>query len=113
MRQMINISIGQCGNRIGNSFWETISQEHGLNERGKYEGNSDLELERIDVFFNETSKGNYQSRSLLIDLQPGTINYIKAGHFGSIYNESNFIVGQYGSGNNWAKGHYTYGTEYI
>lgn len=41
---MINISVGQCGNRIGNSFWETISEEHGINNKGKYEGDSDLQL---------------------------------------------------------------------
>ena len=34
-------------------FWEVISEEHGLNATGLYEGDCDLQLERVNVYFNE------------------------------------------------------------
>jgi hypothetical protein len=34
-------------------FWETISDEHGIDPNGMYIGDSDLQLERINVYFNE------------------------------------------------------------
>ena len=34
---------------------------------------------------------------------------VKAGPFGQIFRPDNFVYGQSGAGNNWAKGHYTEG----
>lgn len=34
-------------------FWEVISDEHGINRTGVYEGDMDLQLERVNVYFNE------------------------------------------------------------
>lgn len=34
-------------------FWEVISDEHGINKVGAYEGDMDLQLERANVYFNE------------------------------------------------------------
>ena len=39
-------------------FWEVISEEHGITPDGVYEGESDLQLERVSVYYNEAS-GNY------------------------------------------------------
>lgn len=36
-------------------FWEVISDEHGIDPTGTYHGDSDLQLERIDVYYNEAS----------------------------------------------------------
>ena len=39
-------------------FWEVISDEHGIDPTGSYHGDSDLQLERINVYYNEaTGKG--------------------------------------------------------
>ena len=35
-------------------FWEIISDEHGIDPNGSYNGQSDLQLERINVYYNET-----------------------------------------------------------
>lgn len=43
----------QQGNQIGAAFWQTISGEHGLDGSGVYNGTSDLQLERMNVYFNE------------------------------------------------------------
>jgi tubulin beta len=35
MREIIHVQIGQCGNQIGSSFWQTIAAEHGIDAGGK------------------------------------------------------------------------------
>lgn len=39
-------------------FWEVISDEHGIDPTGSYQGDSDLQLERINVYYNEASGKN-------------------------------------------------------
>lgn len=36
-------------------FWEVISEEHGIDAGGVYNGTSDLQLERVSVYYNEAS----------------------------------------------------------
>lgn len=36
-------------------FWQVISEEHGIDYTGFYKGTSDLQLERINVYYNEGS----------------------------------------------------------
>ncbi|KAG5396388.1 hypothetical protein IGI04_018202, partial [Brassica rapa subsp. trilocularis] len=57
MREILHIQGGQCGNQIGAKFWEVICNEHGIDPSGKYDGDSDLQLERINVYYNEASGG--------------------------------------------------------
>ena len=45
-------------------FWEVISDEHGIDPTGSYHGDSDLQLERINVYYNEAS-GEYISWGML------------------------------------------------
>ena len=37
---------------------------------------------------------------------------LKAGPIGKLFRPDNFVFGQSGAGNNWAKGHYTEGTHF-
>ena len=48
-----------------------------------------------------------------MDLEPGTMDSVRSGPFGQIFRPDNFVFGQTGAGNNWAKGHYTEGAELI
>ncbi|EJW69838.1 hypothetical protein WUBG_19256, partial [Wuchereria bancrofti] len=43
-------------------FWEVISDEHGIDPLGQYHGDSDLQLERINVYYNEVQKQRYVPR---------------------------------------------------
>eukprot|EP01047_Picozoa_sp_COSAG01_P039182 COSAG01_NODE_3222_length_6393_cov_15.905004_1_plen_467_part_00 len=103
----------RAGNQIGSKFWEVISDEHGIDPTGTYHGDSDLQLERINVYFNEATGGRYVPRAILMDLEPGTMDSVRAGPYGQIFRPDNFVFGQSGAGNNWAKGHYTEGAELI
>lgn len=49
----------------------------------------------------------------MVDLEPGVIDGIKASKRGQLFHPDNFIYGQSGAGNNWAKGHYTEGAELV
>ncbi|KAK5002611.1 Tubulin beta chain (Beta tubulin), partial [Elasticomyces elasticus] len=89
-------------------------------------------LERMNVYFNEVgvpprychtlhaansvskASGNkYVPRAVLVDLEPGTMDAVRAGPFGQLFRPDNFVFGQSGAGNNWAKGHYTEGAELV
>jgi tubulin beta len=69
-------------------------------------------------------------RAVLVDLEPGTaspisvittssdkesgtMDAVRAGPFGQLFRPDNFVFGQSGAGNNWAKGHYTEGAELV
>jgi tubulin beta len=90
-----------------------MCKEHGINHEGGYEGDNVLQLERINVYFNEGMGGRYVPRAVLTDLEPGTMASIREGAIGSIFKPDNFVNGQSGAGNNWAKGHYTEGAELV
>ncbi|CAF0930257.1 unnamed protein product [Rotaria sordida] len=98
---------------MGTKFWEVISDEHGIDPTGTYHGDSDLQLERINVYYNEATGGKYVPRCILVDLEPGTMDAVRAGPYGQLFRPDNFVFGQTGAGNNWAKGHYTEGAEIV
>jgi len=90
MREIVHIQAGQCGNQIGAKFWEVISDEHGIDPTGTYHGDSDLQLERINVYYNEATGGKYVPRAVLVDLEPGTMDSVRSGPFGQIFRPDNF-----------------------
>ncbi|GJN72477.1 tubulin beta chain [Purpureocillium lilacinum] len=101
------------GNQIGSAFWQTIAGEHGLDSNGIYHGDSDLQLDRMSVYFTEAYGNKYVPRAVLVDLEPGTMDAVRAGPFGQLFRPDNFVFGQSSAGNNWAKGHYTEGAELV
>ncbi|XP_058811684.1 tubulin beta chain-like isoform X2 [Topomyia yanbarensis] len=113
MREIVHLQAGQCGNQIGSKFWEIISDEHGIDPTGHYHGDNDLQLERIDVYYTEANGNKYVPRAVLVDLEPGTMDSVRQSPYGALFRPDNFVYGQSGAGNNWAKGHYTEGAELV
>ena len=72
-------------------FWEAISDEHGVDQTGKYTGDSDLQLERVNVYYNEASSGKYVPRAVLIDLEPGTMDAVRSGPYGELFRPDSFV----------------------
>jgi hypothetical protein len=89
---------------VGAKFWEVVSDEHGIERDGLYKGNNDLQLERISVYYNEIGANKYVPRAVLVDLEPGTMDSVRSGPLGGLFRPDNFVFGQSGAGNNWAKG---------
>lgn len=61
-------------------------------------------LERVNVFLILKQIRVY--RHLSFDFQ-GTMDSVRAGPFGQLFRPDNYIFGQSGAGNNWAKGNST------
>ena len=99
MREIVHLQTGQCGNQvsfyiyeqIGAKFWEVISDEHGIDPTGSFKGDSDLQLERINVYFNQASGGKYVPRAVLVDLEPGTMDSVRAGPYGQLFRPVTFF----------------------
>jgi len=113
MREIVHLQVGQCGNQIGAKFWQVISEEHGIDGSGAYKGTEELQIERINVYYNEAGSGKYVPRAILVDLEPGTMDSIRAGPYGALFRPDNLVFAQNSAGNNWAKGHYTEGAELV
>ena len=80
-------------------FWETISDEHGIQPTGEYTTGvekdlMDLQLERINVYYNEGKQGKYVPRAGLVDLEPGTMDCVRAGLHGQLFNPDSFVFGK-------------------
>ncbi|KAJ1958289.1 Tubulin beta-1 chain [Dispira parvispora] len=113
MREIVHLQTGQCGNQVGSSFWEAISQEHGIDQTGQYVGDNPVQLEKIDVYYTEGQGGRYVPRSVCVDLEPGSIDTVRSSPYGGLFRPDNMIHGSTGAGNNWAKGYYTEGAELV
>ncbi|KAE9383711.1 beta-tubulin 1 tubb1 [Gymnopus androsaceus JB14] len=113
MHEIVHLQTGQCSNQIGVKFWEVMSDEHGIEPDGLYKGNNNLQLERISVYYTEMGANKYVPCAVLVDLEPGTMVSVCSGPLGGLFCPDNFVFGQSGAGNNWAKGHYMEGAELV
>ncbi|KDQ25014.1 hypothetical protein PLEOSDRAFT_160953 [Pleurotus ostreatus PC15] len=115
-REIINIQAGQAGNQVGESFWEMLLAEHGLDKSGLYVGSDPQQIERAGVYFTEVNPdghSKYVPRSVQVDLEAGVCNRILGGPLGHLFRPNTFLTGEVGAGNNWAKGFYTEGAELV
>jgi tubulin beta len=126
MREIVHIQAGQAGNQVGGKFWEVIAQEHGISPDGVFAPSAEhleadgthgskanILLEHIGVYFSEANGGRYVPRSVMMDLEPSVVETVQSGQYGALFKPDNFVKGQNGAGNTWAKGHYTEGAEII
>jgi len=128
VREIVHLQVGQCGNQLGLAFWNEVCNEHCLSKDGSFikeqghKGDSDDtkdydELTNIGVYFEDRhSAGDsdkYVPRAIIVDLEPGTVDVIKATERGGMFKPDFMVFGNNGAGNNWAKGHYTEGAELV
>ncbi|BGO88442.1 hypothetical protein NBRC10512_004529 [Rhodotorula toruloides] len=112
-REIVHLQTGQCGNQIGTAFWETVTEEHGLGPDGVYHGDNDLQLERMQVYFNEAAANKYVPRAVLVDLEPGTLDVIRSSPMGELFRPDNMVAAQSSAGNNWANKYRPDGAELV
>ena len=108
-----HFQVGQCGNQVGSAFWKTLNTEHGLDLTGKFCGDSETQRDKINVFYTESCEERFVPRAVLVDLEPGPLERLRATTLGQIFRPDNFVFSQSGAGNNWARGHYSEGGELI
>lgn len=113
MREIIFMQVGHCGNKVGQKFWELVSREHCLDSEGRYAGVCTVPRQRIDVYYDLGAGETYIPRSIFVDLEPGTQQSLQKSCYGKLFCPQNFIFGQTGAANNWAKGYHTDGADLI
>jgi tubulin beta len=84
-----------------------------LLQRGWWKSTSVPETYNVQMLILQASGNKFVPRAVLVDLEPGTMDAVRAGPFGQLFRPDNFVFGQSGAGNNWAKGHYTEGAELV
>ena len=113
IKENVHIQVRQCTNLIGNVFWNTMIVEHKLAKDGKFTANEDDADNHHDVYCKAATKLRFVPRAPLIDLEADSLDVIKTSPIGRIFKPDNFIFGVSDIHNNWAKEHYTEGTELI
>ena len=70
MKEIISLNVGEKGKRVGSQFWRMISAEHGLSDGGQLGCSSQDRVDRITVFWEETTRGPGESfRPRRIDVE--------------------------------------------
>ena len=122
--------IGQAGIQLGNAVWELYVKslqymtalltfdryclEHGLG----FDGRPDTESRVNDVgsretFFTETGKDKFVPRSIFVDLDPSPLDEIRSGKYRQLFHPELMVKGKEDAANNYARGHYTVGKEFV
>jgi len=98
--------------QVGNSCWELYCLEHGIGKDGQLEKKGQ-DTSSFGTFFNETSSGKYVPRAVFMDLEPTVIDEIKSSSYSKLFHPDQLITGKEDASNNYARGHYTVGKEYV
>eukprot|EP01087_Luapelamoeba_hula_P011066 TRINITY_DN2982_c0_g1_i1.p1 TRINITY_DN2982_c0_g1~~TRINITY_DN2982_c0_g1_i1.p1 ORF type:complete len:469 (+),score=89.23 TRINITY_DN2982_c0_g1_i1:187-1593(+) len=118
VREIISLHIGQAGIQLGSACWELYCLEHGIQPDGCLgqggSGQSGNEIpSSLDTFFMSTQRGKHVPRALFVDLEPNVIDEIKTGKYSKLFKPDSMIVGKEDAANNYARGHFTVGKEYL
>ena len=111
----IFIHLGQAGVQTGLACWELFCLEHGLYPDGRLAtefGHGPNEGE-LSPFFMETTPCRYVPRALLFDFDAEVIRDIRNGSYRELFSLNNLVSGKEDSANNYARGYYSLGREFI
>lgn len=111
-REIISIHIGQCGVQTGQACWELFCLEHGISPDGTIEGEVKSD-NRFETFFQDTGRGKFVPRAIMVDLEPTVLDEVRKGTHGKLYHPDSLINGKEDAANNYARGHYTTGKELL
>jgi len=113
MREIISLHIGQAGIQTGESVWQLMCAEHGINSDGTRSTTSANSNNDCSVLFSESAKGKFVPRNLMVDLEPSVIDNVKNSEFKELYHPAQMISGREDAANNFARGHYTIGKDML
>ena len=115
MREVVSIHIGQAGVQIGNACWELYCLEHGIQPDGLMPSDQTIGGgdDSFNTFFSETGSGKHVPRAIFLDLEPSVIDEVRSGVYRSLFHPEQLITGKEDAANNYARGHYTVGKDFI
>ena len=72
---------------------EAILTEYGIDRTGMHHDDLNLQFECTSVHYNEASDDRYVNYAILMDIEPGTMDSVRAGPFGQPFRSYNFVFG--------------------
>lgn len=111
-REVLSLHVGQAGVQMGDMLWELFTLEHGIKADGTLMDETKID-DNMKTFFSDTKSGKVVPRVLFVDFEQSVISSIQTGEYRSLYNPNYMIMGKEDAANNYARGHYTVGREYI
>jgi tubulin beta len=66
-----------------------------------------VQLDHINAFYYEALGGKNLPRAVLFDFEPGVVDAARASPLRELFRPVDLMNQNAGSGNNWAKAHYT------
>ena len=130
MREFINIHVGQAGVQLGNACWEVSActnalqshmlsantacrkcfcREHGISKTGTLADSGG----RYKTFFSEHAAGLLEPRCLMVDLDPASLEKLRASDCRQLYRVEQLIAGREDATGLFARGCYSVGKELV
>jgi len=110
-REVLSVSVGQCGIQLGNAVWTQYCAEHEINPDGTLK--NDAPDMYFTTFFEETGTGQFVPRNIAVDLEPTVIDDVRTGKYAQMFHPEFLLNGKEDAANNFARGHYTVGKEIL
>ena len=107
-REVITLSVGQCGVALGHSVWMQYCMEHSINKDGSLERKDDISFKNI---FDEIKTGKYIARNVSIDLDPNGIDVIKNSEYAGLYDQNSLLTHFEDAGGIFARGFFSVGIQ--
>eukprot|EP01083_Nonionella_stella_P253426 872015_1 len=114
VREVITVSVGQCGIQLGRRIWEQYNTEHGISAQGLLQKSNQDRYVPFLTFYEETQSELYLPRNLSVDLDPDTIEcdlrhiHAEPTLFGEFH-----VCGNQDAGNIFSRGFYSIGKTII
>lgn len=106
-RSSVTLHVGQCGIQCAPMIWSTMLKEHSLDAADK------TEFDCPHTVFRELSTGEYIPRTILVDLDPSTIDKIQNSSDKHIFSQHSYVTGTEDAASCYARGRYVQGIEVI
>nr|XP_054752903.1 tubulin alpha-1 chain-like [Lytechinus pictus] len=100
---------------MGNACWELFCLEHGIQSDGQMPSDKTIGAgdDSFNTFFSETGAGKHVPRAVFVDLEPSVIDEVRTGSYRELYHPEQLISGKEDAANNYSRGHFTIGREYV
>eukprot|EP01084_Bolivina_argentea_P287475 493302_1 len=105
VREILTISVGQCGIQLGHRVWQQYNVEHLVSASGHKEKTGGR---CFQCCYQQTKENTYLTRNLMIDTDPDSISQIKSSKYAAIYNPDCLVSCEQDidSANIFARGYY-------
>uniref|UniRef100_A0A0G4FKT0 Tubulin beta chain n=1 Tax=Chromera velia CCMP2878 TaxID=1169474 RepID=A0A0G4FKT0_9ALVE len=128
-REILTVQLGRPGINFGMEFWRDVAEEHYIlynreqqaagakaeigrfipNQEGMPHHSSNVYLQCVETYFNESSEGKYVPRAILADTDAKFIDGLRQQDIYRLLAPMNVVHNDKSTGNCWAKAFHTVG----